>query len=91
MIENIESMLSADQEFQDWFENKTFEEKIETINLEKESSCFVSATYDFTFECLRLVFKSNPQIFYDFHISEELWNEFKISNSKGKFYHLYIK
>lgn len=84
-------ILSTDKEYTEWFEiREEQEEKIEYVDLSELSSCFVSATYDFKFECLRLVFKTNPNMFYDYHISPDVWEDFIKSDSKGKFYHQHI-
>ena len=90
--EDFDMILSGDEEFQDWLDQKkTYSEEIHEIDLEDFSSCFVSASYQKAFECMRLVFKTNQESFYDYHVSQEIWDGFVNAESKGKYYHKFIK
>lgn len=65
---------------------------ITTDQIDTESSKLIThAEYNSLYHRLKLTFKTNGKIYEYKGVSEDIWQQFKSSESKGKFFHAYIK
>ena len=63
-----------------------------TEEIDTESSkLLIKAEYNPLYHTLTLHFKTNGSIYEYKGVSEETWEEFKTSPSKGKYFHAFIK
>jgi hypothetical protein len=62
----------------------------EEINVET-SKLITKAEYNPLYHELKIWFKTTGDSYIYKGVSEEIWEEFKSADSKGKFFHAYIK